>query len=232
MPSYYKDLLRYFPAQTLPLAMLDEQGLDRVLAKVGQRFVPKDLDRTGLRDAIARAVESKENIDRYRGGKRSRAVRESLQRIRQKAEELDACLRENNDAMRMIEKLQPSASEDVIRILCTAGGLEQALGESNERVISRYARRIPTSNEWLAGVELPLVFEDFFHRKAGLSQSRSKHKHSGRRAPPSGPTVRFVSAVMIETGTPFANGSIGRAMTALAKIRDSRRAVRHNTGQN
>jgi hypothetical protein len=202
--------------RSTPITTIDEQTLDRILTQVGQKFVPADLDRTALRIAIAKAVATKEKVDTSRPGKRSSVVRKGVQRIRQAAETLNARLKENNDAWQWIAELMPPGSEElIIRFICAAEAVEQTLGESDQRIVSKYSPRIPTASEWLAGVELPLVFEKFFRRKEGRSRSGGK---------PSGPTVRFVNAVMTEVDTPFSEESIVRAMTRLDEIRDRRRA--------
>jgi hypothetical protein len=210
-------LLPFLKHQSAPIAPIDEQTLERILTRVGQRFVPADLDRARLRSAIAKAVETKEQIDKIRPGKYSRALGKGVKRIRQATGKLDECLRKNNDAWQLIADYVPSFSEDVIRVICTAQAIEQNLAESAEHTIASYSPRVPNAREWLAGVELPLVFEEFFHRKGGRSRSGGK---------PAGPTVRFVHAVMTETCTSFAEESILRAMTGLAELRKRRRAVR------
>jgi hypothetical protein len=202
-------------------------AIDGILTQVGQKFVPADLDRPALRNAIAWAIETKDKIDKSRPGKRSRALRKSVKRIREAAEALDTCLKENSDAWQRITRLLPSVPEDVMRIICAAQAMDQTLTESDEHTTAEYSLRIPTANEWLAGVELPLVFEEFFHRKEGRSRTDGK---------PGGPTVRFVDAVMTEMGIPFSQESIVRAMTGLSEIRERRRAVRKkvipHVGQN
>jgi hypothetical protein len=222
MPPYERDwvgpLLAFLKEQSAPVSPIDEQALDQILHHVGQQFVPADLNRAELRKAIATAIKTKEKLDRLRPGKNSRALRKSMEGIRQAAEALDGCLNNNNDARQLIEGVLPSISKDVIRITCAAQAIAEILHESEEDESAKYSPRVPTANEWLAGVELPLVFEEFFHRKEGRSRS-------GRK--PAGPTVRFVYAVMSEIGIQFAEESIVRAMTRLADIRERRCTVRN-----
>jgi hypothetical protein len=204
-------------SKSAPVAAIDEQTLDRILAQVGQKFVPADLDRIALQTAIAQAIDTKDKINKSRPGKHSRVLKKSLTRIREAAEVLHACLKENDDAWKRISGLLPSISEDVMRIICAAQAIDQTLAESDELTMSQYSMRIPTANEWLAGVELPLIFEEFFRRKEGRSRIDGQ---------PAGPTVRFVGAVMTKIGISFAQESIVRAMTGLAELRERRRAVR------
>jgi hypothetical protein len=210
-------LLAFLKEPFPPIAPIDEQALDRILSHVGERFVPADLDRAALRGAIARAIATKQKIDRSRPSKYSRALRKGVASIHQAAEVLGARLKDNNHARQLIADVLPSVSEDVIHIIAAAEAIAEVLGESHKEIRAKYDRRLPSANEWLAGVELPLIFEEFFHRRAGRSRSDGG---------PAGPTVRFVHAVMTEIGTPLAKESIVRAMTGLAEIRKRRRSVR------
>jgi hypothetical protein len=204
------------PRRPAPIASIDEQSLDQILNKVGEKFVPPDLNRTALRIGIAKAIETKEKIDRYRP-KRSRAAKKSVKRIREAAKALDTRLKENHEVRRLIGLHMPRISEDILTLICMTEVIEQTLGESNKDVRSRYARP-PSAKEWLTGIELPLVFEEFCHRKAGRSR--------GVNAEPGGPTVRFVTAVMEKLNLPVSPDSVIRAMTRFSDLRERRRAIR------
>ena len=102
-----------------------------------------------------------------------------------------------------------------------AGVLEQKLSDTNRLVLARHDR-IPSRREWLAGVELPNIFEEFFGRKAGRSRNAGA---------PSGPTVRFIFAVMSEIDHPLKSETIVRAMTMYSHLRKGRAAVRKSRGQ-
>jgi hypothetical protein len=190
--------------------LIDAQALDRILAKVGQRFVPANLDRVALQRGIERAVKEKEIFDRVRPGARSRAIRSDAKSTREALESLHRLLSKNSDLDELMTQSEPSIFDDIVRWIATAYFIEQRLNLS-EDIRKRY-RRFPTPSEWVAGIELPLIFEEFFHR----TEARSR----------SGPTVRFVSAIMAEIGTPFAEASIIRAMTRLTEARNARRAIR------
>jgi hypothetical protein len=75
--------------------------------------------------------------------------------------------------------------------------------------------------EWLAGVELPCVFKEHFHREPG--GSRNKARKIG------GPCVRFIEATMRELGKPYGPASILRAMTRLRALQASRSLVRQTS---
>ena len=92
--------------------------------------------------------------------------------------------------------------------------IERALGNPQPRQWDN-----PTAKEWLAGAELPCVFEEHFRRKPGGSRNKT-HKKGG------GPCVRFIEATMRELGMRYSPASILRTMTRLRDLRDRRRLVR------
>ena len=90
--------------------------------------------------------------------------------------------------------------------------------EASEHALSNAEPRQwgnPTANEWLAGAELPCVFEEHFHRKPGGSRNKTYKKGGG-------PCVRFIEATMHELGVRYSPASILRTMTHSA-IYDPRR---------
>ena len=78
----------------------------------------------------------------------------------------------------------------------------------------------PNAKEWLAGVELPCVFEEHFHRKPGRSRNKDGEAD--------GPCVRFIATTMLELGKQYSAESIPRVMTRLRALRDRRRLVRQS----
>jgi hypothetical protein len=110
----------------------------------------------------------------------------------------------------------PTGLADVGRLIIVAEILAQSSGRAGGD-IRKPNDRIPSAGEWLAGVELPLIFEEYFDRPAGRARTVGK---------PGGPTVRFVKAVMVEIGNSVAAETIVRAMTRLRDLRERRRAVR------
>jgi hypothetical protein len=68
--------------------------------------------------------------------------------------------------------------------------------------------------EWLAGVHLPRIFEQFFDRPPGRSW-RNGEAH--------GPCVRFIHAAMHEMNLEFSTKSIVRAMTTARTSPGTRR---------
>ena len=163
------------------------------------------------------AAEAKEIVDRYRSGPRTRALIRAVGRISKAADSLARAIKENGDASQLIASAMPHISTIIPRLIEYTTWQEQRLIKSNAFVRARHDR-IPSKRDWLAAVELPNIFEEFFNRKAGRSRSAGA---------PSGPTVRFIAAVMNEIDPPANPETIVRAMTMYSEIRKGRAAVRN-----
>jgi hypothetical protein len=216
----YRPLLKYIlppvsPSPTV-ITTVDEQALDRILAAVGKKFVPAELNRNALWTAIKQAGEAKETVDRFRSGPRTRAILKSMKRIGKAADALARVIKENKDSAQLIAEMVPFTPKSIQRLIDFSAYLEQKLSKSNAYVRAKHDR-VPSATDWLVGVELPNVFEEFFDRKAGRSRSDGA---------PSGPTVRFIVAAMKEMDGRPNSETIVRAMTKYSELRKLRRAVR------
>jgi hypothetical protein len=215
---YAAQLLDYLSRLPLKLSLTafmtvgERATLDRILAKIGKKFIPDDLNRMALWFAIKQAVDDKKHFDRFRSKARTHAIIKSMKRVRNAAESLAAIIRENEDTIELLAEQLASIEDLIVRL----SNIEELLTKSNVSIRARYDR-IPSANEWLAGLELPLIFEDFFYRKPGRSRVNDK---------PSGPAVRFIAAVMREIDSPLAEETIVRAMTRFSELRKRRQVVR------
>jgi hypothetical protein len=218
--DYAGPLLQYLLPPALPRASavttVDEQALDRILAAVGKKFVPAELNGNALWSAIKEADETKNIVDRFRSGPRTRAIRKSMKSIAKAADALARAIKENEDSTQLIDQNVPLVPKSIQQLIDFSAYLEQKLGKSNAYLRAKYDR-IPSATDWLGGVELPNVFEEFFDRKAGRSQSDDG---------PSGPTVRFIVAAMNEIGRSPSPETIVRAMTRYSELRKLRRSLR------
>jgi hypothetical protein len=204
---------------------LDEQSVDKTIKAVGKKYGPAAIDRSALRRAIEESEKGAEIIAVYRRGARAQKLRERLKQFRVAAKQLAAMLEVNDDASRMIESFigeWPRAM--VSRLSDHVEALEKLNSEALAAVLrmqrpSRWGN--PNANAWLAGVELPLVFEEHFGRPPGISRSKTYEKGSG-------PCVRFIESTMLELGKRYSTASILRAMTQLRGLRDSRSHVRRS----
>jgi hypothetical protein len=196
---------------------LDAQTLDRVIQAVGKKYELANLDRSALRHELDESKNSAEVISANRHGARSRARLKHLKKIRESAEQLSSLLQIKDDAIDLIRGLRDDLRETTLttitRLIISVESIEHVLGTAAG---SKYGN--PTAVEWLAGVELPCIFEEHFHRKAGGSRNAE-----GR---PDGPCVRFVESALRELGFQYSAESILRAMTGLRTLRLNRRLVR------
>jgi hypothetical protein len=198
---------------------IDDRAIGHILAAVGEGFVPAGIDRSALRDAIEKACATQRQIDKNRPGPRARACSKQLARIHEAADALLSLLTADNDAAERVTKIVPEAALNVLRLGIAVDSSKRTLDESTKDTAANYRRRVPTAAEWLAGVELPCIYEEYFDRKAALSRNSNTRK-------PAGPNVRFVKAVLHEINVRFADESIVRAMTRWANLRKRRRVVR------
>ena len=196
---------------------LNERSLDEIIKAVGKKFVPADLDRSELRRAIDESEKHAEIISVHRRGTRARKLLKQLKQVRKTTDQLALLLDAKNDASDLIQKLCGEWPKDMVgRLIAHVEALEQGLSDGKP---SQWGN--PTANEWLAGAELPCVFEEHFHRKPGGSRNKTR-KQGG------GPCVRFIEATMREWGKPYEPASILRAMTRLRALQTRRSLVRQN----
>jgi CHAD domain-containing protein len=184
-PDYAGQLLDYLSplppksSSTAVLTTVGEQAtLDRILAKIGKKFIPDDLNRMALWIAVKQAADDKKNVDRYRSRARTHAIVKSMKRVRNAAESLAAVIKENEDTRELLVEQLASIQQ----LIGSVSNIVQLLTRSNVAIRARYDR-IPSANDWLAGIELPLIFEDFFHRKPGRSRVNDKPGGPGQRRP-------------------------------------------------
>lgn len=174
------------------------ESLERILDALGKRFIPADLDRTGLaNDLECAAIE-------YRLGKRWRKrpadLQKKLERTARYAQKVIDELKDDTAARIALEALP----EDVRGALLASGFdlsdllgslvLAPALHEHELDKISALKQLVDVGNssavQWLAGVTLPEIYQRHFRRKGKRSRDNG--------GPASGPYIRFVSAVLGE----------------------------------
>jgi hypothetical protein len=149
---------------------LDERGLAEIIKAVGKNFVPAGLDRSALRRAIDESEKCAEIISVHRRGTRARKLLKQLKQVRKTAEQLEVLLNTKDDASDLIQKLcgeWPKAM--VSRLIVNVEALEQVISDGKP---SQWGN--PNANEWLAGVELPCVFKEHFHREPGGSRNKAR----------------------------------------------------------
>jgi hypothetical protein len=196
---------------------LDERGLAKIIEAVGKNFVPAGLDRSALRRAIDESEKHAEIVAVHRRGARARKLLQKLKQVHETAGQLAVLLNTKDDASDLIQKLYGEWPKAMVsRLIVVVETLKQLLSDSKP---SQWGN--PSAKEWLAGVELPCVFKEHFHREPG--GSRNKARKIG------GPCVRFIEATMRELGKPYGPASILRAMTRLRALQASRSLVRQTS---
>jgi hypothetical protein len=203
---------------------IDDRSIEHILGAVGERFVPAAIDRPALRKAIEKAWTTQTRIiAKYRPGPGARALSNGLARYRKATDVYLSLLTADNDAAEKIREIVPDAAWNVSQVGSAIDRIKRVFDESVKETRANYPRRVPTGAEWLAGVELPCIYEEFFDREAAVSRNVKTGK-------PGGPNVRFIKAVLDEFKLPFERESIARAMTRFANARERRRVVRRERG--
>jgi hypothetical protein len=180
---------------------LDERGLDKIIEAVGRRYIPATLDRSALRRALDNSKERAEIISKNRRGARARKRIKRLKQILEPAKQLELLLKIQDDASQIIREC--FGERPLMTVIRLNAEIEALLHVLSNQESSQWGN--PNANVWLAGAELPYVFEEHFCRKPGASRSKA-HKKGG------GPCVRFIEATMLELGRPYSTASILRAV--------------------
>ena len=149
---------------------LDKRSLDKIIEAVRKKFVPAGLDRSALRHAIDESEKRAEIISVHRRGARARKLLKKLKQVRETAEQLAGLLNTKDDAGDLIQELCSEWPKAMVsRLIVNVEALEQVLSDGKP---SQWGN--PSANEWLAGVELPCVFEEHFHREPGGSRNKAR----------------------------------------------------------
>jgi hypothetical protein len=213
LTNYYSALRPYLAPIPRTRRLISDKAAGRILGAVGKKFVPADLDRSALRAAIEQAWVAREIIDKNRPGPRLRRCLNQLDHAYKAADKLASTLVANNDLVERVTDLVPEAILNIRQVAIVIKVLKERIG--NYRTIANEYRRVPTATEWLAGVELPCIYEVHFRRGTGVSRD----KVSGK---PGGPMVRFIAAALNEARVPVKDETIVRAVTEFAALRKRR----------
>ena len=144
---------------------VDERALGRILIAVGDKFIPASLNGVALWTAIKKAAQDKDTFDRFRSGPRTRAIIKAMNGIRKAADALMSVVKENADAAQLMANTVSDPLMIIQQVIDCSVYYERSLTSSNNDLREKYDR-IPSPTEWLVGVELPNIFEEFFAREA------------------------------------------------------------------
>jgi hypothetical protein len=164
-----------------------------------------NIDKRALGQAIKKAHTASEIKDKYRPAPRLNKCLDDLQNLQKVARRLEVLLCRDNDATDFITSTKNGA-ELVYEFLNLRDRIDGCYDCLKEESRNR-DRRVITTAEWLAGVELPCVYEEF--SGCGLPE--------GYPVPPK--MVAFVESAMRELGFRYSASSIGRAIRSLREKR-------------
>jgi len=206
--------------------------LDRILADVGQQFIPDNLDRKELRSDLAWAATWHATGNQLRKGTATR--RTKLETAAKTARKLKLLLADS-EVSQDIGRTYPIREENPQRILCLLiDAVDRLLQprppepawaqKAAQQFASELAIHKTSSFEWLAGQHLPGLFHKHFERKATPRNSKGE---------PDTPYVRFARSVLDALairyrGKPYSPESIVKAMTTANQGRTRRQPVMGN----
>jgi hypothetical protein len=179
------------------------------------------IDKRALWQAILKARDDSEVIDRYRRGPRSKKCAADLQKIQKAAHKLQLLLSQDNDAMDFVTNMEgaPKAVLSFLKlealITVASKSMKEISRDRDPRAVLRGQRVIHTK-EWLAGVELPRLFEEF----GGNAHTMGY--------PPPDEMIAFVEAAMKELCIRYAASTIKKA---IRELQEKRRVRKQHAGQ-
>jgi len=214
---------------------LDATAVERILAAVGEKFVPAYLDKLTLAKDIATcftvycsAVQrrsDKPTKDRIR---RLNSIQKAAKRFeRQLApddiwgwkDRYSECEYLDDNVKNLIRKLDLEIADLQFELEWGPDWHEAiCLNVSPKTLTDRWQARSPF--EWIAGHYLPEAFSAHFGKKATFHR---------RKGVPESPAVRFIERALIElgitrkSGRPYSRESIARALTSVRGGRARRR---------
>jgi hypothetical protein len=203
---------------------IDDRAFDGLLTEVDGKHVLSTPDRAALRHALEKAWTHQQQIDKWRAAPRAKRCFRQLARIHKVADVLLSLLTANNDATELVTQIEPEAALNVLQVSSAVYGIKSVFDDSikGDVIVKKRVPRIPTAVEWLAGVELPCIYEEFFDpSKRGPGGWRSKN-----RGLELGPKGLFINAVLSKFGMKYRADSIHKAWTSCTELRNRRRAAR------
>jgi hypothetical protein len=202
----------------------DASAVERILAAVGEKFIPPDLDKqklvTGLASCLATyssAVQrrlDKTTKDRIR---RLKSIQNAAKGLNQElvpddiwdwSDMYSECERLQEEVKYLIERVDSEIDDLTFELEWGPDWLENIrLGLAPRALADRWKARSPF--EWVAGNYLPELFRTHFGRRPTFNR---------RKGVPDSPAIRFIERALTELGItnrgrPYSRGSIAKALT-------------------
>jgi hypothetical protein len=218
LPSYFNR-----PGPTLKYSSkaaardITEAGVDRILAAVGEKFIPAQLNKAALVRGFVLCRRWYRRALYLSSDEPEKTLIRQLEQTRKTAKRLEQLLA-SDDIQSLLfwwfspeDSLKANVSLLVVKIdeaLADGPGWRKELYPESFKALSAF--------DWLAGLYLPDVFELAFGRPPSTSES--------------GPTIRFVEAALAELkitkgGKPYSRASIARAIRNLRAGRIRRKSA-------
>ena len=210
---------------------MDNQAVDRILVAVGESFIPSDLDREELCNALKFCATWHRVVTEYGSARLERERTRRLDMAAKSARRLAQLLAHDDTWSFIGKKLSPydeSPREAVLRLvkaLDEALGsyvpLARRLGALGDDLTAYLTDRSPL--EWLVGKHLPKLWSKHFGIKARISRSKD--------GTPDGPYIRFAESVLVElnitkSGQPYRRETLAKAFTDARAERSRKKASR------
>jgi hypothetical protein len=217
------------PSEIPPLVTSRE--LQRILAAVGARFVPADLDRDRLAVDLSQAVFGYEVRRLLQDPPTEEAVQA---RLRQLEKQIDGLYKElptsrnrlDWELLNILDNSEGAFHGFVANICAQLRMLKMIVARKREQgnaVITPSVKEAFGAEYWLFGQELATTFARHFQREAGYSRL---HTHKA-----GGPYVRFALAAGVllgvrkSTGRPYGAETIVKALAAYRKLGKAERDI-------
>jgi hypothetical protein len=204
---------------------LDASAVERILAAVGKKFIPPDLDQLKLLMDLESCLATYRSAVQRRSDKPTKDRIDRLKSIQTAAEQFEEQLQpdsifDHSDSHSECEYLHDNVKDLIRRLASEIEDLTFELQWGTDwreeirqhvaprALADRWKARSPF--EWIAGDYLPEVFSAHFGKKATFHR---------RKGVPESPVLRFIERALIElgitrkSGRPYSRGSIAKALS-------------------
>ena len=219
---------------------LDADALERILAAVGAKFVPADLDKLKLGKDLASCFTVYFSAVQRRSDKptkdrihRLKSIQEAAKRLEKQlvpddvwdwSDTYSECEYLQSEVQHLIKRLDSEIQDLTFELEWGPDWREEIRQRVAPRALAdRWQARSPF--EWIAGHYLPEAFSAHFGKKATFHR---------RKGVPESPAVRFIERALIElgitrkSGRPYSRESIAKALTdaRAGRARNRRRSTK------
>ena len=206
------------------LNSLDASAVERILAAVGEKFIPLDLDKQKLVTDLASCLATYSSAAQRRSDKQTKDRVRRLKSIQNAAKRLERqlvpddiwdwsdryseCEYLQNEVKYLINRLDLEINDLTFELEWGPDWHEAIRRNLAPRALAdRWKARSPF--EWVAGHFLPELFRTHFGKKPTVNR---------RKGVPDSPAIRFIERALIELeitnrGRPYSRESIAKALT-------------------